>query len=351
MPEVIEKVNPSELEGKSMVQNGAQATVESVAFRAAEQARRRRRILLASEYGIVAIGLLLVLVGVIAVPGFATSDNLLTVTRSASFVGIVALGMTFVVISGRYADLSVASQVAIAAVCAIALQPHGLAFALLCALAACLSLGMLNGLIIGYFGANPVVVTLGTGTLALAVLNQVTAGTLYSGQSSAFHQVTGATVGPIPLSFVAFLLVAGVVHLLLNRSTYGRRVRAVGSNTDAARVSGVPCARVILGAFLITALCCAVSGILLGGFSNAANPTIAQTYVFDSLAAIIVGGNSLTGGRGGAAQTVTGVLILAVISDLLVLKGLSFEWQELVTGAVIVAAVAFDAALRKLVTK
>jgi ribose transport system permease protein len=312
---------------------------------------QRRLLLLGSEYGMVVVGIAIVIVGIIAVPGFATSANVTTIARTAAYVGIVALGMSFVVISGNYADLSVAAQVGIAAVCAIGLQTHGLVFALLCALGACLTIGAVNGVIVGFLGANAVVVTLGSGTLGLALLDQVTQGAQYNGRSSSFANVTGATVGPLPIAFLAFLALAVVAHVLLNRHTYGRRLRAVGSNAAAARLAGVPCSTVVLLAFVISGIGCAISGILLGGFSNSANPTIAETYVFDALSAIIVGGNRLTGGRGGARQTVTGVLIIAVISNLLVLKGLAFQWDELVTGGVIVGVVAIDAALRRLAAR
>jgi ribose transport system permease protein len=351
MPDALDQVEPAAVGAEAGRSLAASAEAPTRLPAPARPPSRRRWLLIASEYGMVAIGLLIVLVGIVAAPGFATAENLTTIARSAAYVGIVALGMSFVVISGNYADLSVASQVGIAAVCAIALQSHGLLFALLAAFAGCMTIGLLNGLLVGVVRANAVVVTLGSGTLALAILNEATQGALYSGRSAGFARVTGATAGPVPLAFFAFLALAVVAYLLLNRHTYGRRLRAVGSNAAAARIGGVPCGAVVVGAFVITSVCCAISGILLGGFSNSANPTIAQTFVFDALAAIIVGGNRLTGGRGGALQTVTGVLIIAVISDLLVLKGLSFEWNQLLTGAVIVAAVALDAGLRRLAAR
>ena len=138
-------------------------------------------------------------------PRLRDADNLQTILSSACYIGIVALGMTFVVISGNYADLSVSSQVGIAAVCAIALQGHGLAFALAAAVAGCLAVGLANGVIIGFCGANPIVVTLGTQILTLAVLDQVTQGQQYNGQSQGFANVMGAAIGPVPVAFLVFL--------------------------------------------------------------------------------------------------------------------------------------------------
>ena len=104
----------------------------------------------------------------------------------------------------------------------------------------------------------------------------------------------------------------------------------------------MPAKRIVCAAFVVSALGCAVAGILLGGYSNSANPSIAQSYVFSALAALIVGGNRVNGGRGGALQTVTGTMIIAVITDLLAVAGFSYAWEEFVTGVVIVGAVATD---------
>jgi ribose transport system permease protein len=313
--------------------------------------RSRRSARLASEYGIVAITLLTLVVGLVAVPGFGSSENLSTLMRDASFVGIVALGMTFVVMSGNYVDLSVAAQVGAAAVCTVALQPHGQVVALLAGVACCLAIGIVNGIAVGYVRANAVVVTLGVGTVGFAVMNEITAGAQYAGHNEAFADIAGASLGPIPISFVAFVAVAVGCAFALDRMGYGRRLRAVGSNRAVAALAGVASGRVVLGAFLVTAGCCWLSGVLLSGFVNSANPTIANDFTFEALAAVIVGGTSLTGGRGGAGRTVVGVLLIAVIANLLVVAGLSFEWQQLVKGVVIVIAVAFDALTRRLVAR
>lgn len=310
--------------------------------------RSRPGLRLASEYGILLLTAAIFLAGVIAVPGFGTSDNLQTLMRDASFVGIVAIGMTLVLISGNYVDLSVAAQVGVAAVCTIALQSHGMLFALAAGLVICAAIGLVNGFIVGVIRANAVIVTLGVGTISLALLNEVTEGALYAGENKGFADFIGGSVGPLPLSFVVFILVAVVGYLLLDRMGYGRRLRAVGSNRAMARLAGVPAGRVVLGAFLVTAVCCWISGVLLGGFSNSANPGIASGFTFEALAAVVVGGTSLTGGRGGARQTVIGVLLIAVIANLLIVAGLSFEWQQLIKGVVIVSAVAFDAVARRL---
>jgi ribose transport system permease protein len=307
----------------------------------------RRQLRLASDYGIVGLALAIFLVAAVAVPGFGSLENLETLMRDASFVGIVALGMTFVVISGNYVDLSVAAQVGIAAICVIALQPQGLLLGLACGVVACLAVGVVNGIAVGYLRANAVVVTLGVGTIALAVLNEATQGALYAGQVAWYADAMGASLGPLPISFLVFLLVAGIAYLLLDRMGYGRRLRAVGANAAAAEIAGVARSRVVLGGFLISAACCAISGFLVAGFANSANPGIASDYTFEALAAVIVGGNSLTGGRGGAERTVIGVMLIAIIANLLVVGGLSFEWQQFVKGIVIVAAVAFDAAMRR----
>lgn len=300
-----------------------------------------------ANYGLVLIGAVLVIVGIVAVPGFATNGNLATIMRNASCIGVTAIGMSFVVLSGNYADLSVAAQVGIGAVCVIGLQPYGLPIAIGAAVAACLFMGLVNGLIVGYTKANAVVVTLGTGLLGLGVLNQITHGALFAGQEPGFARLMSATFGPVPVLFIFLLVVVAIAFFVLNRTSYGSRIRAVGFNSAAAMIAGVRCGRVVLSAFVVTGLCCAIAGIMLGGFSNSANPTIAHGYVFDALAAIIVGGASLTGGRGGAGKTLVGVLIIAIIGNLLVLQGLSYAWNELITGCIIIVAVGISAFLAR----
>lgn len=298
-----------------------------------------------AEYGLVLVGAAIFIVGVVTVPSFAGEGNLVTIMRSASCIGVAALGMTFVVLSGNYADLSIAAQVGIAAVCSIALQPHGMAVALGAALAACLLVGVINGLIVGVTGANAVVVTLGTGTLSLGVLNEATDGAVYAGSVPVFADTMSTRIGPIPLLFVYLLAVAVICYVVLSRSTYGAKIRAIGSNPRAARVAGVRNSSVIITAFVACSACCALSGIMLAGFSNSANPHIASSYVFEALAAIIIGGNALKGGNGGAGRTLLGVLIIAVVANLLVLGGFSYEWKQFVTGIIIVAAVGVSAGL------
>lgn len=342
---------PDVLEQPMGVGPGAAPAGTSDVAPSAARRRSHPALRLASDYGILVLTALMLIGGALFVQGFGSGDNLTALMRDASFVGIVALGMTFVVMSGSYVDLSVAAQVGIAAVCAIALQRHGLVLALLAGLGGCLVVGLVNGAIVGYVRANAVVVTLGVGTVALAVLNEITQGALYSGSNDGFADAMGTTIGLVPISFAVFLVVAAAAAVLLDRMGYGRRIRAVGSSRAAAELAGVASGRVVLAAFAITSLCCWLAGTMLSGFVDSANPSLASDYTFEALAGVIVGGTSLTGGRGGAGRTVVGVLLIAVIANLLIVAGLSFEWQQLIKGAVIVAAVAFDAVTRRLVVR
>lgn len=300
-----------------------------------------------ANYGLVLIGALLIITGIIAVPGFSSSDNIATIMRNASCIGVAAIGMSFVVLCGHYADLSIAAQIGTAAVCVIALQPYGLLVAIIAALTACLAMGLINGAVIGYTNANAVVVTLGTGLLGLGLLNHTTHGALSAGQNPGFARFMSATLGPVPVLFMFLLAVVVTGYAALNKTSYGARIRAVGFNTAAAKIAGVRSERVVLSAFVVSGLCSAICGIMLGGFSNSASPSIAQTYVFDALAGIVVGGASLTGGRGGAGKTLVGVIIIAVIGNLLVLRGLPYAWNQLITGIIIAVAVGISAGLER----
>jgi ribose transport system permease protein len=255
--------------------------------------------------------LVLVVVGALLSPRFLTTGNFLNVLTSMSLVGIIAVGMAFVMISGGLADLSVPATVATGAILVLGAQPLvGTVGAVLVALVAAGLTGLVNGLLIGYSRANPIIVTLGVGTIALGVVQAFVGGVLVYGSDPSAGELVNANLFGVPVVLIIFALVALVAHVLLSRTSWGRWTYAVGGNYSAAEASAVPVRRVKAGAFVLTALLAALSGCLLGLSLQVARPLVGVGYEFDAITAVVVGGVSLLGGSGSIPRAVLGVFFV-----------------------------------------
>lgn len=327
-------------------------TAESLEHAAGEPDIEKRQFALLgwlANSGIIVFTIVLVLVAALLIDGFATLANITDVFNRAAPIGIVAVGMTFVVVSGNYLDLSVVPQVATAAVVLIAVSNNtNIVVAILAAILVALVYGLANGVAVGVFKANAVIVTLSTTFIGLGVLRWLTGGSIYFGPPDGPIQAFGqAKLGPFPLSMLLLIVITVVLAVVLSRSTFGFAVRAYGSNREATRLAGVSTAGVVIGAFVITALAAMVGGFALGAFSNTAVSAMSTGYEFEALAAIIVGGTSVFGGRGSVMRTLLGVVFVSVLTNIMVLSGLGFGVQQMAIGALIVVAVSVDALARK----
>ncbi len=293
---------------------------------------------------IVAFGLFLAAVAMSA-PSFLTVGNILDVVRQVSITGMIAIGVTFVVISGRL-DLSVGSMLTLLTV--IVVDQHnaiGPAGAILTVIAAGLVLGAWNGLLVGFVGLNALIVT-------LAMLSFLQGLTLYySGGSNvnvANPQATwfaffgrGALFG-LPVPALAFLVSAGVASFILRRTIFGRTVYAVGGNQTTSLFSGIDARWVVFWAYVLSGGMTALAAVIMGSRVMGAQNTIGQGYELTVLAGIILGGTSLLGGSGSIWRTALGITMLGFIQNGLLLLGFPYYVQWLVTWAVIITAVWID---------
>lgn len=304
-----------------------------------------------ADRGIFVFTTLLVLVSAIFVDGFATLDNITDVFNRAAPIGIVAVGMTFVVISANYLDLSVVAQVATSAVLLIAVSndssiPAAMGLALLVALA----YGLVNGVAVGVFRANAVIVTLATTFIGLGILRWASGGSIYFGSSDGLIRNFGTSeIGPFPLSMIVLIVIALVLQFVLNNTTFGFLVKSYGSNREATRLAGVSTAWVVIGAFTLSALGAMLGGWVLAAFSNTAVSSMSGGFDFEALAAIIVGGTSVFGGKGSVLRTLLGIVFVSVLTNIMVLSGFGFGYQQMAIGGLIVLAVSVDSLARKLV--
>jgi ribose transport system permease protein len=292
------------------------------------------------EYALVGVVALLLVVGAVLEPGtFLTSDNMLNVLRQASVVGVLAIGMTFVIATGGI-DLSVGSMVAAAAVAGGQLAESGSAAFVLGALGMGVLLGGINAGAIAYGKVVPFIATLAMFTMARGValwMSDKTPISLFDLEAVRWFG-NGEVVG-IPSAAIAFLAVTAIAWVLLNRTRYGRYVVAVGGNREAARIAGVNVPRIVFSVYVLTGICAAIAAILVSGRLSSASPIVGNLYELDAIAAVVIGGTALAGGRATIVGTFLGVITFALIFNLLTLMDLATEIQQVTKGLIILAAV------------
>lgn len=284
----------------------------------------------------------LLIVGAVVSPSFLTVPNLVNVLNANAAVGLVALGMTFVAVCGGLADLSVPANVAMGALVTLGTQSIlGPASAALGLVVATLG-GLANGLLVGYLRINPIIATLGTGSVLLGVSQQIVGGGIVYGEPSTLAGfVSGSALG-IPVFVWIFAIVAAILTPLLSRTAFGRWSLAIGGNYEAAEASAVPVRFTKAAAFVLTGFLAGLCGVLLALSNGQARPIIGSGYEFVAITAVVIGGTSLFGGSGSVLRTVGGVVITALIGNLIILSGLPTQSTGLVTGAIVLVAVGID---------
>ena len=284
----------------------------------------------------------LVLAGALFVEQFRSVDNLVQILKSQSFVGFVALGMTWVVLAGKFVDLSVPATIAVTANAALAWQSLGPGLAVVAALVTALAIGLVNGIVVSRLEVNPVIATLAVGSICAGLLLAVTGGALSRPIDDNLGQIINGTALGIPVLAILFLLLTIVFELALRWTPFGLSVRLVGGNPRMAASVGLRPAAVTIAVFVILALMAGVTGCALGLFAGQADVALGAGYEFDALIAVVLGGSALAGGIGGFARTFVGVILIGVLNNLLLLNAVPTSGQFLVKGIVFTTIVAVD---------
>lgn len=286
----------------------------------------------------------------IANPKFLSVDNVFSVVRSSAILGVMALGVTFVVISGNL-DLSVGSMMSFSTIVVLDLHDTlGPFLAIPAMFAMTMALGALIGFLVGYLRLNSLIVTLGM----LSAIHGLTL-TYSGGQNMDIANKEGTWFGVfgqgsalgIPVPILIFALLAALLGLVLGKTPFGRKIYAVGGNGTAATFSGIRRARTVFSCYLISSACVATAGLMQASRSLGSQNTVGQGLELEVLAAVILGGASLMGGSGTIFKTVIGVLILGFIQNGLLLLGLQFYVQFVVTWVIIILAVWLDIAAKR----
>ena len=292
------------------------------------------------------IGLLLIVVIIsIMSPSFLTMNNLLNVLRQVSINALIAFGMTFVILTGGI-DLSVGSILALTGAVTAGMMSGGLDPILAMILGALLGvlLGAINGLIIAKGKVAPFIATLATMTIFRGLTLVYTEGRPISGlgDSMAFQMLGKGYLFGIPVPVITMSISFAVLYFILKKTTFGRRVYAVGGNEEASRLSGINVDRIKIYVYSLAGGLTAIAALILTSRLNSAQPTAGNMFELDAIAAVVLGGTSLTGGRGWIVGTLVGALIIGVLNNGLNLIGVSSFFQQVVKGAVILIAVLLD---------
>lgn len=287
--------------------------------------------------------LVLVVFMLIKAPNFGTVSNLFNVARSISISAILAAGMTFVIITTGI-DLSVGPTIAVSGCIAVLAAQQGLnpLLAILLGMVIGALIGLINGFLIAYCNLAAFIVTLGTMTFMRGLAYTITGGLPIVDNGLNFRALGNGYLFHVPIPFIVMIIVYVVMWIVLDKTKYGSHVYAVGGNAEAARLAGINVKGVLLSVYVIAGLCAGLAGCIFAARVVSAQPTAGDGYEMDAIAAAVLGGTSLMGGKGKIPGTLIGAIIFGVLTTGLVLMNVPFFTQQLVKGIVIIIAVLID---------
>jgi ribose/xylose/arabinose/galactoside ABC-type transport system permease subunit len=281
---------------------------------------------------------------------FLTAQNLLNVVAQNSMVGLIALGMTFVILTGGI-DLSVGSLLAMGGVIAAALAGQNFVVTLVAAVGATALLGLINGLVIARVRIQPFIVTLAMMIAARGMALRVAHEKPIEirSMSAGFRWLWQGAIGPLPVPILILIVAYAIGWVVLNHTRFGRHVYALGDNEEAARLMGLNVGRVTLGVYTLSGALAGLAGMILASRLSSGQPVAGVGFELDAIAAVVVGGTLLTGGQGGVGSTLVGVLLLGVLFNILNNEGdwIGSYWQGVLRGIFLLAVVIIQNRLSK----
>jgi ribose/xylose/arabinose/galactoside ABC-type transport system permease subunit len=294
----------------------------------------RGRVLVATRFAAV----LALVAAAAGTPGFFTTVSLFSLLNTTSFIGCVAIGMTFITLSGNIMSFALGVTLSTSGIVFIAALPLGLVPAMIAAFTFGAALTAVQGLVVGYFRANPIIVSLAALALITGCATLITQGRGVYPEGDAAALLKGRVLG-VPIPVAALIVNVGIAQILLSFTQFGRQLYMVGSNWRAALAAGLDPARVVLGAYIVAGLCTALAGILMAARYSSGDMELGIGYDYSAISAVLVGGTAISGGEGSAIRSVAGAFIIAVCQVLLLLNGFSTQIQYLAIGVIVLLVI------------
>jgi ribose/xylose/arabinose/galactoside ABC-type transport system permease subunit len=294
----------------------------------------RGRVLVAIRFAAV----LALVVAAVGTPGFFTTVSLFSLLNTTSFIGCVAVGMTFITLSGNIMSFALGVTLSTSGIVFIAALPLGLIPAVIVALAFGAALTAVQGFVVGYFRANPIIVSMAALALITGCATLITQGRGVYPEGDATALLKGRVLG-VPIPVAALIVTVVVAQIALSFTQFGRQLYMVGSNWRAALAAGLEPARIVLGAYIAAGLCTAIAGILMAARYSSGDMELGIGYDYSAISAVLVGGTAISGGEGSAVRSLAGAFIIAVCQALLLLNGFSTQIQYLAIGVIVLLVI------------
>jgi ribose/xylose/arabinose/galactoside ABC-type transport system permease subunit len=270
-------------------------------------------------------------------PGFFTIGNGQAILTSTILVGMVAVGMTLIMVSGSFVSLALGTTATVSAMMFMALLPWGLPLAIVVTLLLAAATGALQGLVVGGWNANPIIVTIAAAAVMEGLAIALSSGVTINPTGIGYRLLNERFLG-LPLGVYSLVALVIAVEALMRFTVFGRRVYLAGDRRAAARAAALPLARIGMGVFAIASACAALAGIFMGSFNHSASLLLNRgTLGYDAIAAVLIGGAAIGGGRGTVAGTMLGVACIAIVTDLVLLRGYTTGTQIFLKGVVMLA--------------
>lgn len=300
------------------------------------------------EFGVLFGFLALCLIITIATPAFASHKNILNLLRQSSIIGIIATGMTFVIISGNF-DISVGAVAALSGAIAMKLATSGtnVALSILAALIVCAVIGYINGFIVAKIGIPSLITTMAMVSIVKGSMLMLTGGYPITRTIPVLDYMGNSYILGIPVPVIIFAVSVFTAWVVLSKTKFGRYVYSVGGNAEASRLNGINVDSYKIKVFIINAVLAGLAGLVLVGRMGTASPVAGDGYDMDAIASVVIGGTSVAGGSGSALKTVIGVLMMSVINNSFNLLGVDMYFQYIFKGLIIVIAVGIDSYSKK----
>ena len=297
-----------------------------------------------NNFGIYVVIIILLIMGIFVDDGFFTFSNMKNTIQAVAFLGIAASGMAFVTYSGNFADMSMPIIMALAGSVTVSTLKFGFIPGIICGLLVGVFIGVINGIVVGKFRANPIIWTLAvnfllSGAMRLIYSNKQIYPDDNSNAGELFIAISRVYIGPIPLCVIFMLIIIIIAQFVLNKTIYGKQLRIIGTNYDVARMTGIYVTKNLIITYILSAVTSSMAGIFITSLAKVGAYYNGEGYDFKAVTAIVLGGMTLSGGRGNLFGVLGGVFTVGLLSNIMTLIGIGTFEQQVVTGIIFILIV------------